>query len=162
MPSKRTFCQLLRTIKPPGTSTTWTLQAKELLPSMSPSPKCHVKLSKKSIDVKCTELPKQKFTCIFTIHPPTSAVKSTDFLSLEVTVIAKYATSSNAHLDLAITIKTKSGSELGKHHIEKPLQSFHLFEFLSAKELLQLEPNTRIFMEIHAKIALTMDYVVIN
>ena len=74
----------------------------------------------------------------------------------------KYVISTNAHLDLAITIRTNSGLELGKHHIEKPPQSFHLPEFLSAKKLQKLDPNTKIVMEIQAKIAVTMDYVVVD
>ena len=69
-------------------------------------------------------------------------------------MISKFATPSNAHLDLAITIKSRSGSELVKHHLEKkPLQSFYLPKFLLTEKLQQWDPTTRIVMVSHKSVS---------
>lgn len=140
------------------TTKCWVLQVKELLPSLKEvaSPKCqHAKLHKTTIELKSTILPKHKLQ--FTIH-----LQHPEFLSLEVTVITKYAIPNVPDLSLTINIRTKAGLDLKKHSINQPLQSFHLHQFLSIAKLRELPPSTKIVIDIQAKIVPKFDYVVID
>ena len=123
-----------------------------------------MKLSKKNIDVKTNNIPKHRL--VFTVHPHGLGPDSTGYVSLEVTVISKYACPSTPTLKLLIAIRDTRERELGRHSLEQQLQSFFVPKFLSHDQLHQMAPKAKVVMEIHAEIVATTfhpdEYVVVE
>lgn len=122
-----------------------------------------MKLPKKNIEVKTSDMPKHKLA--FTVHPHCSEPETTGFLSLEVTVISKYASPRTPTLILSIVVKDNRDTELERHSLEQQLQSFFLHKFLSRAKLQRMSPRDKIVIDIHAQIVCRPhpeDYVVVE